>query len=187
MTLTCTLEQRFDVTPDGRAWIKFGYKYKYWQMYREVFEHIRVAGRARCLETPDDGDEEVTGEGVSFVALPYYLGPEQYLLNFRKLNAAMHRLVQEPGAYMLRAPSMLTRPAMRGLRGRPYGVFVVGDPHEVGHSLDHWAKSLFRRVAALVRYQLCAVINSCRLREGFPRTRKRSDLSVQRKRPLVLI
>jgi len=148
MTLTCTLEQRFDVTPDGRAWIKFGYKYKYWQMYREVFEHIRVAGRAQMVDKPGEEDEEVTGEGVSFVSLPYYLGPEQYVKNFRKVNAAVEELVQEPGAYFLRIPSMLSRPAIRGLHGRPFGAFVVGDPYEVGKSLDHWAKAFFRRITA---------------------------------------
>lgn len=143
MTLTVTLEQRFDVTPDGRAWVQFGYGHAYWQHYLELFSQVRIAARAQLAQEPPPGHLEVTGPSVSFVALPYYLGPTQYLKQYSSFRRSAAALADEPGAFLFRAPTMISAPCAAALNGRPYGVLVVGDPEESAKAVQHWASRIF--------------------------------------------
>jgi glycosyltransferase involved in cell wall biosynthesis len=84
---------------------------------------------ARVPETWQRAD----GDGVSFAALPCYIGPLQYLRQRRRLTGAALAAVGPADAVIFRAPSAIAariEPALRRA-GRPYGVEVLGDPYDV--------------------------------------------------------
>jgi glycosyltransferase involved in cell wall biosynthesis len=65
--------------------------------------------------------------------VPYFVGPWAYLAQRRGVRQALLRAVGDGDAVILRVPSHLAAIVSPELRqaGRPYGVEVVGDPHDV--------------------------------------------------------
>jgi glycosyltransferase involved in cell wall biosynthesis len=133
MTLVLVLEQRFERTPDGRVWAPGPFLSAVWPRYLKVFSHLRVVARIRHVpEVPHDW-QPADGETVTFTAVPYYLGPWQYLLRLPQVASALRRAVGPEEAVILRVPSTIANLLEVYLRRRrhPFGVEVVGDPYEV--------------------------------------------------------
>src|SRR5664279_3164066 len=95
MRLLVVLDFRFTQTPDGRVWTRTTYSRSFWDRYLEVFDQVRVMARAEQVKQVDDRYNLVTGPEVEFVAVPYYLGPWQYLKVRgrvrRKIRSSVHR------------------------------------------------------------------------------------------------
>jgi glycosyltransferase involved in cell wall biosynthesis len=148
MNVVVTLEQRFDRTPDGKVWTQVAFPHSFWMRYLEVFDRVRVV--ARILEVPSALPDwkRADGEGVSFVAIPYYVGPWQYLLKARQIQLAARNTVGANDAIILRPSSLIAdclEPLLRQI-GHPYGVEVVADPYDVfaPGSVKHPLSPLFR-------------------------------------------
>ena len=75
MNVVVTVEQRFDSTPDGKVWTQTSFPYSFWTRYLEVFEGVRVVARVRAVPSVPSDWKRADGEGVSFIAVPYYIGP----------------------------------------------------------------------------------------------------------------
>ena len=133
LRLIVAIEQRFDSTPDGVVWTPGTFAHSFWTRYLEVFGHVRVVARVRQVGAVPEDWKRADGEGVSFVAVPHYLGPWQYLLRARQVKGAVRHAVGPTDAVILRVGSQLAAvmgPLLRRM-GRPYGVEVVGDPYDV--------------------------------------------------------
>lgn len=133
MRLLVTAEIRLDQTPDGHAWAPMGIDYGFWKGYLEVFEQVRVLARIRSVEQPSGQARRADGPNVTFVPVPYYVGPWQYAWRAAAVRRAV-RLAFCPGeALILRVPSTFNTPLWRAAcaAAYPYGVQVVGDPHDV--------------------------------------------------------
>lgn len=153
MNVVVTLEQRFDRLPDGSVWTASPYGRPFWDRYLEVFDTVRVLARAQPVEHAAPGAARSDGEGVSFCALPYYVGPWEYLQAAPRLRRAVIAAVGPADAVVLRVPSQVAaclHPVL-GRRGQPYGVEVIGDPGEVfargvvDHPLRPYLQWHFRR------------------------------------------
>jgi glycosyltransferase involved in cell wall biosynthesis len=148
MEVVVCLEYRFDRTPDGKVWTQTTFPYKFWTRYLEVFDRVRVV--ARVLEVPSALPDwkRADGEGVSFAAIPHYLGPWQYLLKARQIEQAARNSVGAKDAVILRLSSQIANSIEPLLRktGHPYGVEVVADPYDVfaPGSVKHPLSPLFR-------------------------------------------
>jgi glycosyltransferase involved in cell wall biosynthesis len=153
--LTVTLEQRFRVTPDGRAWTEGTYRNAFWDSYLEVFEEVRVSGRSVVVSDPEKGDFEVTGGKVSFAPLPFYVGPKEYVLAARKIKAATKALVAASDAHLFRVPSALSVPAAKHLGRRPFGLEVLGDPAEAIKAVSDRSGAILGRMAASQLREQC--------------------------------
>ena len=133
MRLVLALEHRFDSTPDGVVWTPGTFAHSFWTRYLEVFGQVRVVARVRQVGAVPEDWTRADGEGVSFVAVPHYLGPWQYLLRARQVKGAVRHAVGPTDAVILRVGSQLAAvmgPLLRRM-GRPYGVEVIGDPYDV--------------------------------------------------------
>jgi glycosyltransferase involved in cell wall biosynthesis len=133
MRLVVALEHRFDSTPDGVVWTPDLFAQSFWTRYLEVFGHVLVVARVRQVVTVPEDWKRADDERVSFVAVPHYLGPWQYLLRARQVKGAVRHAVGPTDAVILRVGSQLAAvmdPLLRRM-GRPYGVEVVGDPYDV--------------------------------------------------------
>jgi glycosyltransferase involved in cell wall biosynthesis len=148
MDLTVTLEARYFVTPDGTGWTASGTAQKFWRRYLEVFDHVRIVARAVPVERALPAWLPVTGDGVSLIPMPNYLGPWSYLRRSRAFQRAIRAARPKQGAVILRVPSHLGGCLERYLRERkhPYALEVVGDPQEVFAPgvVDHPLRPFFR-------------------------------------------
>ena len=148
MKVVVSLEYRFDRTPDGKVWTQTTFPYHFWTRYLEVFDRVLVV--ARVLEVPYASPDwkRADGEGVSFAAIPHYLGPWQYLLKARQIQLAARNSVGANDAVILRLSSQIANSIEPLLRqtGHPYGVEVVADPYDVfaPGSVKHPLRPFFR-------------------------------------------
>ncbi len=133
MNLVVSIEHRFDQTPDGMVWTQTMFARPFWSRYLTVFDHVRVVARLHAVASVPETWQRADGDGVSFAALPFYLGPWQYLRRRRRLTEAAVAAVEPGDAVIFRAPSTIAtqiEPALRRA-GHPYGVEVLGDPYDV--------------------------------------------------------
>jgi glycosyltransferase involved in cell wall biosynthesis len=160
MNIVVALEQRFDRTPDGLVWAQGGAKHSFWSRYLAVFDHVRVVARVRAVSSVPPDCDRSDGEGVSFAAVPYYLGPWQYLLRARRVKRAARKAVGPSDAVIMRVGSQIAaciEPLLRQT-GHPYGVEVVGDPYDVfaPGSVRHPLRPFFRWWAPRQLRRQCA-------------------------------
>lgn len=133
MRVLVALEARFDRTPDGRTWSDGSLDYGFWQRYLDVFSGVSVAARVRPVAEAPPHARPVDGPGVSVAALPYFVGPWQFLPRRAALRRALRAALRPDQAVILRAPGTIAT-MLHGLlaaRGQPWGVEVVGDPQDV--------------------------------------------------------
>jgi glycosyltransferase involved in cell wall biosynthesis len=149
MKVVVALEHRFDRTPDGRVWTQTTFPYSFWTRYLQVFDSVRVVARVRDVPNVPSDWKEANGEGVSFAAIPYYIGPWQYLLKAWQVWRSARNAVNANDAVILRVASTIASPIQSMLRqtGRPYAVEVVADPYDVfaPGSVKHRLRPFFRR------------------------------------------
>jgi len=148
MKVTVTLEYRFTRTPDGAVWTQTTYSNSFWERYLEVFDSVRVVARARNVEYVPDNWKRVNGERVSFLAVPYYVGPWQYLRRAIEIASVLRNAVTPKDAVIMRVPSPFVRlvtPLLKR-RGQPYCLEVVGDPYDVfaPGAVNHLLRPFFR-------------------------------------------
>lgn len=148
MDAVVTLEYRFARTPGGEVWTASTFAHEFWTQYLDVFDHVYVV--ARLADTPRvvDGWRRANGPHVSFMEVPHYVGPGQFIRSIRQIR---HKLGVGRGqgrAVIMRVPSTLARLMEADLarEGAPYAVQVVGDPHEVfaPASVHHPFRAFFR-------------------------------------------
>ena len=107
MTVMVTLEHRFFRTPDGAVWSQTMFAYPFWTRYLEVFDGVRVVARVLDVaEVPPDW-QRADGPNVSFGAVPYYLGPAQYLVRARQVTHAVRHALAPDMAVIMRVGSRL--------------------------------------------------------------------------------
>ncbi len=170
MDLTVAIEHRYRRTPDGFVWTPTVFGYSFWMRYLDVFDGVKVV--ARVLDTgneraaparvqgPAFGSAGVNtktsigkwvradGLGVSFIAVPYYHGPLEYLLKWPGVRRAVRKAVPINGAVILRIQSQLgslMEPVLLS-SGHPFGVEVTGDPWDelAPGSMKHPLRFAFR-------------------------------------------
>ncbi len=160
MNVIVPLEHRFARTPDGAVWTQTMFAHSYWVNYLEVFDQVHVV--ARVCEVPNVSLDwkRADGEGVSFAAVPYYIGPWQYLRRVRQVQRAARKAVGASDAVILRVASQIAtciEPLLHWT-GHPYGVEVVGDPYEVfaPGSVRHPLRPFFRWLGPRQLRRQCA-------------------------------
>ncbi|MEY3867405.1 MAG: hypothetical protein RLZZ338_1296 [Cyanobacteriota bacterium] len=148
MNVVVTLEHRFDRTPDGKVWTQTTFPYSFWTRYLQVFDRVRVVARVRDVANVPADWKQADGERVDFAAIPYYIGPWQYLLKAWQVSRIARNAVKPNDAVILRVASIIASPIQSMLHqaGRPYAVEVVADPYDVfaPGSVKHPLRRFFR-------------------------------------------
>lgn len=160
MNVVVTVEHRFDSTPDGKVWTQTTFAHSFWKRYLEVFERVSVVARVRPVASVPSDWKRADGEGVSFVTLPYYIGPWQYFLRSRQVKRTVRNAVGVKDAVILRVSSQIATCLQPDLRkkGHPYAVEVVADPYDVfaPGSIKHPLRPYFRWMSWYQLKQECA-------------------------------
>jgi glycosyltransferase involved in cell wall biosynthesis len=152
MRLLITSDFRFSLDADGSVWTKVTYDYPFWERYLSAFDSVRVVARAKYDPHIDSRYRAVTGPGIEFWRLPYYLGPEHFLLRRAAIRKSLSSSLGEIDALLCRVGSPLADEMLPSFwqTGRPYGLEVVGDPYEAmgPGTIRHPLRPLFRARAA---------------------------------------
>ncbi|MDJ0734633.1 MAG: glycosyltransferase family 4 protein [Nostocaceae cyanobacterium] len=160
MYLLLTLDHRFHRTPNGAVWTETTFTYSFYQRYLEVFDHVRVLARIRDVTSVPPHWQQADGEGVSFVAVPYYVGPIQYLFQAYRVNQAIRNAFCVGDAAIMRVSSQIANHLYNLLKKNnyPYGVEVIGDPYDVfaPGSVKHPLRAFFRWFFPRQLRQQCA-------------------------------
>lgn len=146
MRVVVSLDARFHRTPDGSVWTEASFDYAFWVRYLEVFERVRVFARVRDVAAGAAAWKRVDGPHVEVYAIPYYVGPWQYLRHAAAIRGAARGAVDPGDAVILRIPSQVSTTLARAVAGsgRPYGAEVVSDPYEVFTVSGHPLRRFFR-------------------------------------------
>jgi glycosyltransferase involved in cell wall biosynthesis len=148
MKLIVVLDHCFHRTPDQAVWTLVTCPHSFWMRYLEVFDSVRVVSRVREVSSVSSNWKRADGEGVSFAAVPSYVGPWQYLIQATQVQRAARNAVGANDAVILRVASQIANciePLLRQT-GHPYGVEVVNDPYDVfaPGSVRHPLRPFFR-------------------------------------------
>jgi glycosyltransferase involved in cell wall biosynthesis len=145
MNCIVPIEGRFLLNQDRPASPHLTYD-RFWKRYLSVFDSVTVIGRVFKENVPDLAPVE--GPGVSFVALPGYSGPTQFWLNYPQIQIQLNQVDFAHSAVILRIPGAVGNTVWQRLNrsNHPYGVEVVGDPHDVfaPGATRHPLRPLFR-------------------------------------------
>ena len=133
MNVLITTEHRFTRTPDGSIWTDGINAYQFWHRYLTAFDLVKIAARVVDKPEVDTRHRRADGPGVTFLPLPNYLGPWQYLAQSRNVNRAMRASFDPRDAVIMRVSSHLAGCLEPELvrAGHPYGLEVVNDPFDV--------------------------------------------------------
>lgn len=129
MDLVVTVSHRFKQTPDGSVWTQTMFAYPFWGRYLEVFDRVRVVARVESVHEQPADWIRADGIDVSFVPVPYYVGPWEYLKRSHTVRATIRNAPRPGDAIILRGSS--TMASYLWQINYPYGIEVVGDPYDV--------------------------------------------------------
>ncbi len=127
------MEYRFSQTPDGAVWTSTTFPYPFWERYLEVFDEVNVIARAAPVPSVPSGWRRVDGPGVHFSAVPYYVGPLQFLKKRKTVKEKILSSFKDTDAIIMRMGSVLGGILRKELlrRNHPFAVEVVADPYDV--------------------------------------------------------
>jgi len=133
MNVCVSVQNRFAKTGDGVYWSKTGYAYEFWQRYLTTFDEVLVLGRTQEVSEVSDEWKRSNGPRVKFIPLPYYEGFAQFIQSSLELRRSLKAALNGVEALIFRLPSpylffmlgTITR------RQKPFGVEVLGDPHDL--------------------------------------------------------
>lgn len=153
MRVLITSEYRFVQTPDQRVWTKTAFPYSYWARYLDIFDKVLVMARVNQVSSLDDDWREATGDNVTFIALPTYLGPRQFLGALKKISTQTNQALKKSDTAILSLPSPIAMIVglLLWIKKKPYGVEVMGDPWEVlsSHGIHHPLRPVLRVLLTL--------------------------------------
>lgn len=133
MQVDVVIEQRFYQCAQGKLWTENAFANAFWQRYLMVFSQVNIVARVQSVATPQPQWQRVDGDGVSWLALPFYLGPSQFLRNLPALVNVLRQRRKLARAVIYRVPGILSLLyqwfAMP--MGKKYAAEVVGDPADV--------------------------------------------------------
>ncbi len=159
MNVTVTCDVHFERTPDGRVWTNGPMTYSFWTRYLSVFDALRLVARVRDVLAVPPGQEPASGARITFVPVPDFVGPQQYILRVIGVARALARAVGDRDAVILRS-GLLSGWVGRRLsaRRRPYGVEVIADPYDVfsPKAIRHPLRPFFRWRSTRILRRQCA-------------------------------
>jgi len=125
------VEARLIRAADGNIYGKGPINYDFFRRYLNVFEEVIVLARVKQTRVKNvEKLNPAEGHNVKVHGLPSYVGPWQFLRQYKKLNNLAKRAVREADVFILRVPGTIGTLLWRHLMKNkiPYGVEIVADP-----------------------------------------------------------
>ncbi len=162
MRLLVSLDQLYTQAADGSVWTSAMHDHAYWQRYLDVFEEVVVVARVR--QVAQGAGLRADGPGVTFLPMPMYEGPWQFLRQRRTLIRLVDAALVPGVAVSVRVPSQLgylvaSRAQRAGLR---FAAEVVADPWTffTAGVTRHPLRPVMRRLSAAKLRAVCRSADS---------------------------
>ncbi len=151
MKVVFVTEARFTKNENAEYYGNVAFNRDLWARYLESFSEIIVMARVKFdADFVEHTSKLSSGKNISFIDLPYYIGPFQYLLNLSRLKAKIKQTVHNLNAvFICRVPGNISDLTIKYLikENKEFGLEVVGDPWDVfaSGSIQHPLRTYFRR------------------------------------------
>lgn len=150
MKLIFVTEARFTRDKNGKVFGDTSFNKDLWSRYLNIFSHIYIMARVQYDEKFIGNETNLSSaEKVTFIELPYFIGPFQYLKVKSKLIKKIKENIDLPDVkYLCRVPGNISNLVIKNLISNniSYGVEVVGDPWDVfaPGTIKHPLRSYFK-------------------------------------------
>jgi glycosyltransferase involved in cell wall biosynthesis len=158
--LLMTSEEHFSRSSSGAIYSSSFAKYAIWSRYLDVFDEVLVLARIMKSHRQENEHQRADGPRVSFLPLPDYTGPWQYLRARRRARLIAKQAINDCDAYLLRVPGVVGQMAWREIvrAKKPYALEVMGDPWDLfaPTTWPHISRPIFRCLATVQLKRICA-------------------------------
>lgn len=132
MNLLLVADGHYYQTPDGSIYADSVFDYTFYKRYLSAFEHVYAVIRAKKVSEKPIGKKLASGYGITFLLLPNYHGPYQYLFNYFKIRKIVNEICNNKtiDCAIFRIPAATANIFGRNFKktGKPFAVEVVTDP-----------------------------------------------------------
>ncbi len=160
MNVLVSTSSRFALAEDGSLWApSAAAAYCFWARYLDAFDEVRLLARAMPFAEPPASWVQASGYRVTPAPLPCYIGPAAFAVALPKLRKVISVVLAQADAVILRIPCPIGELVRTSLvPGRPFGVEVIGDPHDVfaPGAVRHVLRPLFRKVLVQTVRKACS-------------------------------
>jgi len=148
MHVLVSASAHFAITNDGILWSpSTSPVYNLCTRYLDVYDEVRLLARAKLLSAPPSGWIKVSGSGIKPIAVPYFVGPWEFVKNYTAIRRVIGKALADAEAVQMRLPCSIGGEVFGLLAsGRPYGVEIVADPYDsfAPGSVRHPLRPFFR-------------------------------------------
>lgn len=119
-------------TPDGKVYVDSVFDYDFYKRYLMAFEIVYVVARIEELEVIPKDKKLASGDNVTFLALPPYKGPWEYLKKYFKIKRLAKIYSEKCDCGIFRIPGATANILSKEFKrtNKPFAVELVVDPWE---------------------------------------------------------
>jgi glycosyltransferase involved in cell wall biosynthesis len=158
--LLMTSEEHFSHSTSGAIYSSSFAKYAIWSRYLDVFDEVLVLARVTKSRRQENERQRADGPRVSFLPLPDYTGPWQYLRASRSARLIARQAINDCDTYLLRVPGVVGQMTWSEIvrAKKPYALEVMGDPWDLfgPGTWPHISRPIFRCLSTVQLKRICA-------------------------------
>lgn len=134
MNVLVVADGHYYITPNGDVYADSVYDYKFYKRYLMSFDHVYAVIRATRINEAPKNKKLSSGEGVTFLLLPQYQGPYQYMKKYFSIVKAVKNICSNKNmdCAIFRIPAATSNIMAKYFckTKKPFAVEVVVDPWE---------------------------------------------------------
>ncbi len=132
MNVLIVADGHYYKTPDGKVYADSVYDYVFYKRYLQAFDHVYAAVRITELQEAPRGKKLSSGEGVTFLPLPAYRGPIEYIKKYFSILKCVKNYCKEFDCAIFRLPAATANIFSRiyAKTKKPFAIEIVVDPWE---------------------------------------------------------
>ena len=134
MNVLVVADGHYYITPNGDVYADSVYDYNFYKRYLMSFDHVFAVIRASQVNEAPKNKRKSSGEGITFLLLPQYQGPYQYVMKYFSIVRSVKKICtrKDIDRAIFRIPAATSNIVGRffSKTKKPFAVEVVGDPWE---------------------------------------------------------
>lgn len=163
MELLLVADGHYYMDKSGDVYVESVFDYNFYQRYLSVFDKVYAVARIQHVDTVPAGKKKSSGKGVTFLELPNYVGPWEYVRSFSRIRKLAREYAGRFPVAIFRLPGATANIMCKEFykTGKPFGVEIVVDPWEnfAPGSIDSMLRPVIRYSWTKVVRDMCQKAN----------------------------
>ena len=132
MNVLVVADGHYYIDPDNNVYAESVYDYNFYKRYLQSFDHVFAAVRLESVDQTPTNMKKSSGDNVTFLPLPPYRGPKEYLLKYRNISRIVKKYCDDFDCAIFRIPAATSNIFCKTFARtqKPFVVEVVIDPWE---------------------------------------------------------